>query len=283
MNPPYKYQVALSFSGEQRSYVEEVNRHLKSKGVVTFYDEDSEVELWGKHLGKAFHEIFEHTAEYVVLFISKDYLESDWAQHELDSAISRSIREKSEYILPVQFDDSKVLGLPTNIKYLDANSLSPAEIATNICHKIGINLFSTKSSDVPPPNSMDNAGEVFFDYSNNNGRYVIGNASSNFETKWSKASNRSIYILNDPPTIRGVAIARGCSSISQVRSADGLDFTSRSRTPQTGQVIVLQNTNGFYAAIQIIGIKDDTRGDAQDELHFRYAIQTDGTCDFSNF
>jgi hypothetical protein len=44
---------------------------------------------------------------------------------------------------------------------------------------------------------------------------------------------------------------------------------------------MLQNTNGFYAALQILDIKDDSRTDDRDELSFRYWILTDGTKDFS--
>jgi hypothetical protein len=53
------------------------------------------------------------------------------------------------------------------------------------------------------------------------------------------------------------------------------------RTPEKGRFIVVQNANGFYAALQIIDIKDDTRGDPADELAFRYWILTDGSKDFS--
>ncbi len=40
--------------------------------------------------------------------------------------------------------------------------------------------------------------------------------------------------------------------------------------------MVLRNVEGFYAAVQVLEIKDDTRGDDSDELRFRYAIQPDG-------
>ena len=43
-------------------------------------------------------------------------------------------------------------------------------------------------------------GRITFDYSNNNGRYSIGCGKLLFETAWSKASDRTIYLLNDPPT-----------------------------------------------------------------------------------
>ena len=33
-----KYQVALSFAGEQRDYVEDVALHLRNRSIAVFYD-----------------------------------------------------------------------------------------------------------------------------------------------------------------------------------------------------------------------------------------------------
>ena len=47
-----EYQVALSFAGEQRSYVEEVARHLQEKAIGVFYDGFEKVRLWGTNGAK---------------------------------------------------------------------------------------------------------------------------------------------------------------------------------------------------------------------------------------
>ena len=44
-------------------------------------------------------------------------------------------------------------------------------------------------------------GEVVFDYSSFNECYVIGSGVLGFETKWTKASDTSIHIYNDPRSI----------------------------------------------------------------------------------
>ena len=46
---------------------------------------------------------------------------------------------------------------------------------------------------------------------------------------------------------------------------------------------MLRNTEGFYAAVHVLGIKDVSRGDDRDELRFRYAIQSDGSDSFAEF
>ncbi len=126
-------------------------------------------------------------------------------------------------------------------------------------------------------------GEVVFDYSSCNGRFVIGAGVLEFETKWTKASDTSIYVYNDPASINGIALARGYASIAQVANAESLDYTSPTRCPHLGEIVVLRNAEGFYAALRVLEIKDDSRGDERDELRFRYAIQSNGSDSFAEF
>jgi hypothetical protein len=51
--PEQRWDVALSFAGAQRDYVEQVADSLKERGLRCFYDADHEVQLWGKHLTEA--------------------------------------------------------------------------------------------------------------------------------------------------------------------------------------------------------------------------------------
>lgn len=125
-------------------------------------------------------------------------------------------------------------------------------------------------------------GKVSFDYSNNNGRYFIGQDELIFELAFSKSSNRNIQLYNDPSSIRIVAIAKDVNEINEILDARKYDGSSRVRRPKINQIAVLQNSNGFYAAIKILAIKDDTRGDENDEVTFEYKIQTNGSSIFSN-
>ena len=126
------------------------------------------------------------------------------------------------------------------------------------------------------------AGEVAFDYSSHNGRYVIGHGVSTFETEWSRAGNTRIHVYNAPSSINGVALGPSeWTSIDQVTGAGQLDYTSRARTPAVGQIVVFRNTHGLYAAVKLLSINNKNRGDNQDELRFEYSIQADGTDDFT--
>ena len=149
MNGP-KYQVALSFAGEKRDFVEEVARHLRSRSIDVFYDDFEKVGLWGRRGAEAFHEACAEKSAYVVMFISEAYVSKAWPNHERRSALSRMIEEKDEYILPVRFDDTRVPGLPTDVVYECARKHTPAQLATMIANKLGVQPFAGQASQVPP-------------------------------------------------------------------------------------------------------------------------------------
>ena len=91
-----KYDVALSFAGEQREYVEEVALGLSSLGIFSFYDENEAEKdrLSKKHLVEEFHDIYENKAHLVVMFISKEYVKKPWPRHERRSTLSGAIQNK---------------------------------------------------------------------------------------------------------------------------------------------------------------------------------------------
>ncbi|MEG2492469.1 MAG: hypothetical protein RSA67_08020, partial [Alistipes sp.] len=52
------FDIALSFAGEDRSYVDQVANTLKLKGVSVFYDKFEEANLWGKNLYEYLSDIY---------------------------------------------------------------------------------------------------------------------------------------------------------------------------------------------------------------------------------
>ena len=125
-------------------------------------------------------------------------------------------------------------------------------------------------------------GRVTFDYSNNNGRYFIGQGELVFELDFNKSSDFNIQLLNDPSSIKTIAIAKNIEQFKEIKDARIYDGSSRVRRPNINEIAVLQNANGFYAAIKILAIKDDSRGSDNDEVTFDYIIQTNGSSEFSN-
>lgn len=117
-------------------------------------------------------------------------------------------------------------------------------------------------------------GSFTFDYSSNNGEYVIGERDALFRTRWSKASNTSIHAYKDGRGIVSIAILKDVGDIENIQTIEG-DFSSRARTPRVGDAIIWRNEAGKYAITKIVSIKDDTRGDKCDELTCDYAILND--------
>jgi hypothetical protein len=121
---------------------------------------------------------------------------------------------------------------------------------------------------------------IAFDYSNNDGRFTLGQGEMTFITAWSKASNTSIHAYKDAPGMQSVSLAIGLKEISGIDDASSFDPSSRVRTAQLGDIIIWRNARGYYAATKVERIKDRTRGDDKDELVFSYRIQSNGTTSF---
>lgn len=137
----YKYDVAFSFAGAQREYVEQVNNTLKGYNISVFYDNDNNVELWGKNLYRYLDDLYSTKARYCVIFISKEYAERPWTIHESQAAQERSFssydsNDFQEYILPVRFDDTVIPGIRLTTGYMDANRITPQELARYIANKV---------------------------------------------------------------------------------------------------------------------------------------------------
>jgi len=141
------FEVALSFAGEDRSYVEAVASYLKGRGVRVFYDAYEKVDLWGKNLYEHLTEVYGSRSRHVVMFISKHYADKVWPNHERKSAQARALSEKGEYLLPARFDDTPVPGLLSTVTYVSLGSLSPTEFGRLIEEKIGRYPFWQKEAE----------------------------------------------------------------------------------------------------------------------------------------
>lgn len=110
-----------------------------------------------------------------------------------------------------------------------------------------------------------------FDYSTNDGLVNVVLNAITFEIRFSKASNESIHVYKDGTNLRAIADLRG------VNPGDNIDFSafdssSRAYTVALGGYFVAQNVDGYFLLARILSIKDDTRGDTNDEVCFAYSI-----------
>jgi hypothetical protein len=147
----WRWDVALSFAGAQRDYVDQVTQALKARGVRCFYDADEEIDLWGKYLAEELPAIYGEQAAAVVIFVSAEYAARDWTRHERRAALGRAVRERREYVLPARFDDTPLPGLLPDLSYVDLRGRTPQQFAGMIAAKLA-------SLGIRPSSSPGEAG-----------------------------------------------------------------------------------------------------------------------------
>ena len=129
-------------------------------------------------------------------------------------------------------------------------------IRTDNSDKISIDL-KLQSVEFHNPNM---SGRVTFNYLRNNGRFKIGQGDCLFETSWSEAGSGVIHCYRD-----GVKRIGYNPRIQEIPSfvdinADNFDFTSRVWSIYEGQVAILENHKGKFAAIKVLTVNRPYRG-----------------------
>jgi hypothetical protein len=136
----WRWDVALSFAGAQREFVARVAGELDARGVRCFYDfdEQTEVELWGKHLAEHLPSVYGEQTAVVVVFVSAEYAEREWTRLERRAAFARAMQVNREYVLPVRFDDTLLPGLSPDMAVIDLQTRprSPEQVAELIARKL---------------------------------------------------------------------------------------------------------------------------------------------------
>jgi hypothetical protein len=124
-----EYDVAVTFAGEERPYVEEVVARLRDLGVRVFYDADEQARLWGQNLLEELVDTYRARALRVLMFVSQAYAGKVWPTQERRAALERAIQSEEPYVLPVLLDDTIVPGLPGTTKHIDGRKITAVEVA----------------------------------------------------------------------------------------------------------------------------------------------------------
>lgn len=130
----YNYDVALSFAGEDREYVEDCAEILRALGFNVFYDNYEQDTLLGKDLYLFLADIYKNCSKYAAIFISKDYIRKRWTKHEFRFINAREFEQDDEYLLPIRIDDTVVPEIPPTMGYIYAST--PLETAKIIAKKL---------------------------------------------------------------------------------------------------------------------------------------------------
>ena len=131
-----KYDIAISFAGEDRELAEKIAVQLTEKQVNVFYDDFAKSDLWGKNLYDYLSEIYSEKSKYCVMILSEHYEKKLWTNLERKSAQARAFRENREYILPIRIDSTKISGIHETVGYIDAKTHSIENIVDLILSKL---------------------------------------------------------------------------------------------------------------------------------------------------
>jgi hypothetical protein len=115
----FKYDVCISFAGEDRKVAESLASLLIDYKVSVFFDEYEKANLWGKDLYQHLASVYKDKCRYCVILISKYYKKKLFPKHELRQVQARAFEENREYILPVKIDDTTLPGISKTVGYLD--------------------------------------------------------------------------------------------------------------------------------------------------------------------
>lgn len=122
-----KHDVAFSFAGENRNFVETIKETLVKSGYDVFYDNDFKVDLWGSDLTVTLPEHYLNS-RYVVLIIDEYYLQKMWTFFERQVIVENYLKLKgADYLLPVRLNNfnEKVPGISGIIGYIACPTDNP--------------------------------------------------------------------------------------------------------------------------------------------------------------
>jgi hypothetical protein len=136
MDRDYEYDVALSFAGEDRSFVEQVAHKLRDNHIRVFYDINEQSHLWGQDLSTLLTDIYKNQAKYTIMFISDAYKNKLWSRLEARAAQARAFEQGPGFILPARLDNTPITEVLPTIGHLNADRNNPDALVSHIIEKL---------------------------------------------------------------------------------------------------------------------------------------------------
>lgn len=132
-----KYDLAISFAGEQRKLAESLARRLDASGYAVFYDEFEQAHLWGGDLSVVLGDVYEKQARHCLVIVSAEYVSKKWTNLERQNAISRFMQDRTDYILCLKTDETSLPGLPQVVGYVSLKELGESKVYNLLLQKLG--------------------------------------------------------------------------------------------------------------------------------------------------
>lgn len=131
---PNLYDVAISFSGEDRLIARQIAESLRKRGIHIFFDEYAESELWGRNLYEYLTMIYE-ASRLCIVIVSESYTRSQWTSSELRNLVSQSRLRDSFTILPITVGPART-GLLGNLVSIEWSKTNADDVAALVQERL---------------------------------------------------------------------------------------------------------------------------------------------------
>lgn len=132
-----RFAVALSFAGENRSFIGGVAEHLAA--VVgrqrVLYDKWYEAEFARPRLATYLQPLYHDQSELVVVFICANYERKEWCGLEWDAVLDLIKTRQDDRIMLVRFDNTEIVGLYSTHGYVWVEDRPPEVIGELILER----------------------------------------------------------------------------------------------------------------------------------------------------
>lgn len=284
---------------EHKNWVLKLATDLRNHGVDVIFDQ------WDIRLGNDLQFFMEQgltDSSFVLCICSDKYVEKanggiGGAGYEKRIIASEIMKNNDKrYIIPIIKGNSGAEKVPTflsGLKYVDfdnrnyfdcyqelleriydedikkkpplgCNPFTSTTISNQITTKLNLEVVEFQNSNIE--------GKVSFDYKKNNGLYVIGVGDYAFNTMWSECGHKSIYCYKD--LVYRLGYNPTFVEFPSPNEFISFDFSSRTRSVNVGEIVLLENQKHKFAALKITKVVRKTE-DIDHLLEFEYKIYKD--------
>lgn len=134
----HNFDVALSFPGEFRPFVEKVAANLEELlgSNKYFYDNNYKAQLARPALDEVLQDIYRYRSKLIVVFLCQAYGQKEWCGLEFRAIKEIIMERRHEMIMFVKMDKGQVKGVFKTDGYIDGQTHQPDEVAGFIKERV---------------------------------------------------------------------------------------------------------------------------------------------------
>jgi len=144
----YKFDIGISYAGEDEKYVSRVIKLLKELyNLEVFYAPAEQRKMIGEDLLIYLNRVYKDECRYVAIFISEPYLIKEYTRQEAAIIKLRQQNENYRFVIPVVFGDARLSWLSDDIDYISGDKSLESEVAYYINEKVKVNSINREENN----------------------------------------------------------------------------------------------------------------------------------------